>query len=465
MERFLFARIHVWIVLLLFIAGSCVAIYATDLAVREASARAIYHPSKSRVRAAALAVATFPSTMRDVLEAEPEPRAADLGYRLKDRPAGWTKYGTSAPPPGYLLLSRVDGDADRSVVELVDLADFSVKNRWEPIPELLLEGAPRTSKLVAYNQWTNDRYRALHPLLGADGSLTFGGQGAPLVHLSACGDLIWRQDEVTFHHSINVDADGHYWAPSFVEPSEITTLETFHDDAITEVSAEGSILTHRSMTEVLLRHGHSYLIYQSFNFDPLHINDIQPVLADGPHWKKGDLFISMRNASMAMLYRPSTDEILWLRQGPWLAQHDIDILDDHRIAIFNNNYGDRGKGDDVFGNSNVLVYDFGTDTVSSPYEAAMGSDLGEFMVKANTNSLMDFAPSGHMIVEEDVAGRILIYAPDRSLWAEYINRSGGGTPFRMSWSRYVPAELGEAALASVAECAGRQSPMVGGSGG
>lgn len=142
-------------------------------------------------------------------------------------------------------------------------------------------------------------------------------------------------------------------------------------------------------------------------------------------------------------------------------QHDIDIIDDHTIALFNN-YGDCGRGGEVFGNSDVLFYDFATDQMTSPYQAAMGEAMGDFPVLADTNGLMDFAPSGHMLVEEDTSGRLLIYGRDRSLWAEYINRSESGVPFRMSWSRYVPAEVGEAAIAALAGCGGRQSPLVGG---
>jgi hypothetical protein len=81
-----------------------------------------------------------------------------------------------------------------------------------------------------------------------------------------------------------------------------------------------------------------------YNDDPTHLNDIQPVLADGPYWKKGDLFVSLRNISSIMLYRPSTDQIVWMKRGPWLSQHDVDILDDHRISVYDNNVQDRGAG-------------------------------------------------------------------------------------------------------------------------
>ena len=106
------------------------------------------------------------------------------------------------------------------------------------------------------------------------------------------------------------------------------------------------------------------------NDDPTHLNDIQPVLDDGPYWKKGDLFLSLRNISTVMLYRPSTDEILWIKRGPWIAQHDVDILDDHRISIYDNDVEARAPGKPyIAGTSQVMVYDFATRKISLPLHA------------------------------------------------------------------------------------------------
>lgn len=463
MEAVLFKRIYLWAVLLLALIGIVGAIYASHVVKAEEGARARFQRgSHGQLGELAHSVASLPGTISSVLFAEAEPRGADHSDRLDDRPAGWTRYGTGVPIPGYLLLSRIDGDADRSVIELVDMADFSVKHRWAPAPDLLMEGVPQISKIVPYTQWSNRRYRALHPLLLDDGRIVFTGQFSPLFMLSACGELIWRQDTVTFHHSVNIDADGNFWAPSLIEPSDVTALETFRDDAITRISPTGEITLQRSMAELLIANGRSDLIYQNFNDDPLHMNDIEPVDEDGPYWKKGDVFISMRHVSLAVLYRPSTDEILWIRQGPWLAQHDIDIIDDHTIALFNNNYGSRGNGGRVFGNTDVLFYDFATDQVTSPYGAAMGADMGDHFVSAGSNGLMDFTPSGHMIVEEDTAGRLLIYGPDKTLAAEYINRADSGVTYRMAWSRYVPKPQGDSALAALEACGGQVSALIDG---
>ena len=38
-----------------------------------------------------------------------------------------------------------------------------------------------------------------------------------------------------------------------------------------------------------------------------------------------------------MLYRPSTNKVIWFKQGPWRFQHDVDIINKNTIAIFDNN--------------------------------------------------------------------------------------------------------------------------------
>ena len=58
---------------------------------------------------------------------------------------------------------------------------------------------------------------------------------------------------------------------------------------------------------------------RKFTKDPIHLNDIQPVNFNGDYWEKGDVFLSLRNQSMIVLYRPSTNQIVWKTQGPFIS--------------------------------------------------------------------------------------------------------------------------------------------------
>ena len=63
---------------------------------------------------------------------------------------------------------------------------------------------------------------------------------------------------------------------------------------------------------------------------------------------------------MIILYRPSTNKIIWKGTGPFFDQHDVNILDDHRISVFNNNVKIFESGREVDGSNEVIIYNFET---------------------------------------------------------------------------------------------------------
>ena len=113
----------------------------------------------------------------------------------------------------------------------------------------------------------------------------------------------------------------------------------FKDDGISKISTDGKIMLQKSVSQILIENGYKHLLFghQEFKSDPIHLNDIQPVLKDTKYFKKGDLFLSLRNLSFIILYRPSTNTIIKIISGPFSNQHDVDIINDKQISIFNNN--------------------------------------------------------------------------------------------------------------------------------
>lgn len=163
--------------------------------------------------------------------------------------------------------------------------------------------------------------------------------------------------------------------------------------------------------------------------------------------EKGDLFLSFRTPSLVALYRPSAGKFVWWQAGPWLAQHDVDILDDHRIAVFNNNAYNRGLGPRVEGVSETLIYDFETGSVTSPYRETM-ERLGAATV---SEGLQDFTPSGHLIFEEENRGRIFVLNEIGGVTATFVNRADNGEIYRLGWSRYITQPHGEKALTAISD--------------
>ncbi len=393
---------------------------------------------------AAVLLAKAPSTVEQIVHQDRRMYANKREHF--DGPPGWNFAADGMPTglPGYVLLSRFDGDRRRHVVELYDLGDFSLVHRWEPDADALLADARRDVGYVDITAWDRRFYRAIHPLLLENGDVIFKDHYSPLFRLSPCGERVWMRDDLRYHHSTEPDGSGGFWVPTLASPSQIPGVNWwFFEDTLTRMSAAGKVLFNRSLTRLFLEKGEYHRIFSAemYKNDPLHLNDIQPAMEDGRYWKRGDLFLSIRRYAMIMLYRPSTDEIIWAKEGPWMSQHDVDIVDDHTIAVFNNNVIDTGSGSGVDGVSEVLYYDFETDTVSSPFREAMEAQS----VRTRAEGLFDLLPTGHLMVEEANGGRLLLFSPSGHLVASYVNKAEDGKGRFMGWSRYIPQPLGDTA--------------------
>ena len=348
----------------------------------------------------------------------------------------------------YLLLSKYDGNTKKSVVELVDLRSFEVKKTWRPDIDKINESVD-TSQPEFENLKRDDntkRSRIFHPFLTEDGGLIFNGP--PMVKIDKNSQLVWQNQEDAFHHSIEQDQEGNFWTPTHVYPYQLDKkyvgleFDNYLDDAITKVSADGEILFQKSVTNIFIENNFMFFDLQSnnhFDRDPIHLNDIQPVLTDGPHWKRGDLFLSLRHQSMIILYRPSTNKIIWKGAGHTAEQHDVDILDDHRISIFNNNAWATFDGEKVDGSNEVVIYDFKTDS----YSKYLNESLKQYDVRTLTEGRSQILDNNDLYIEEQNFGRILYFNKDASLQWQYVNRADDENVYQVSWSRifYKPEDI------------------------
>jgi hypothetical protein len=178
--------------------------------------------------------------------------------------------------------------------------------------------------------------------------------------------------------------------------------------------------------------------------DPFHLNDVQPVLSNGRFWRRGDLFLSLRNLSLLMLYRPSSRRVLWSRVGPWAMQHDIAIVDDHRISVFDNHWRFAAPEGEVDGTNRILIYDFATGQVREGWSAAMRRHA--IATRAQGRQLP--MPNGDLIVEETERGRLLRLAPDGSVRWRYIAADSARRRLQLRWSRYLDPVADGSAIAA-----------------
>jgi hypothetical protein len=189
---------------------------------------------------------------------------------------------------------------------------------------------------------------------------------------------------------------------------------------------------------------------QLLQTDPIHLNEIRVARRDSPYWKRGDMLLSARHLSTVFLFRPSTRKILWYKTGPWLNQHSVDFVGDHRISVFDNNvYGGAPKDQPFLreGDINrVYVYDFATGELSEPF--------AELLAKAKPVTLSEgrsrILPDGGLFLEESNFGRILRFSSDRLMWS-LVNDYDKDHVGVLNWSRYLTAEEAKPALEALAK--------------
>ena len=351
-----------------------------------------------------------------------------------------SKILSNSSEEGILLLSRYDGDTKNFVVEAVDLETFKVIHRY----------VPNSKELVQSINYNNDEFKNIpiqisekrlftwHPYLEKNGELIFNSS-SPLFKIDFCSNLIWTMSNNYYHHSIEKDHEDNYWIPSVLNPSLIQD-ENYKDykgdDGVTKISSDGKLLLEKSVVQILIDNGYKHLLFSQFQYheDAIHLNDIQPVLEDGPHWKKGDIFLSLRSISTVFLYRPSTNKIVKMLRSPYFSyQHDVDIINNNTIYIFNNNLFNTRNGQKIFTKSQIISYDFKLDKYSKMYDQAFETHN----VKTPFGGLYQLLKNGSFMVEEQEYGRLLLFNKDNKLIWQFINKSSDNKVYAMRWSRIV----------------------------
>ena len=434
----MFKKIEIWILYLIILLGIPTLISFGFLVRQELKGNTKF----GWVSKTALFLSEIPVNLQklSISDQSPDHKVADRFPELD----GFN--GTPNSNESYLLLSKYDGDLREGIVQLVDLTNFKVLHTWNPdMYEFNQLVEPVGTFKFLKRDRNNSRSLLKHPLLLEDGSLVFH-HSTPFRKIDACSNLIFQNTLERTHHSIEKDIDGNIWVPSYIFPQSLpeeivgrghSSEGGSNEDGILKLSPSGKILYRKSLAQIFIDNNlKNYLFGYGVLYmkDPLHLNDIQPVDFDGDYWKKGDLFLSLRNQSMIVLYRPSSNQIVWKIQGPFFNQHDIDILDDHRISIFNNKMLKLSNGKvKVDGNNEVNIYNFKTGNFSS----YLKNSLIQHDVRTRNQGLSEILPNGDLFIEETNFGRNLYFNSDGTLRWTYLNRSKKGYVYTVKWSRII----------------------------
>ena len=425
-ERVLFARIELWIVLvLLIIAVPTVMLFGW---VVQSSAKR--EESGGMVRDLAMAIAEAPDPfVRLVWSGKPIQSTIQPQLLTFSDFSGLKRYDAKFNDDGVLLVSAFGSDANVSTAYLYDLQNQAVLHEWVPP----VEDINAVTRSFGSKENIRRNYRSQHPLLLANGDLLVTSGEGPLVRISACSELVWAIDR-HFHHSIQMTSNNTVLVPIVLDNRKLDRVaQPIRNDGWAEVDLDGNILGEWSVSEILERNGYGWLLHGvgRFESDRIHLNDAEPILETDDFVQEGDVVLSARNLSTVFLYRPSTDKVIWLSTGPWLNQHDVDYLGDGQFSVFDNSIV-RGvvKKHRRFGGNKIWRYDMKSG------RASILRDMTDVGISTYSDGLHRVLENGDIFVEETHRGLLHRVFANGLRWS-YARDGGDGVIGAPLWSRYL----------------------------
>jgi hypothetical protein len=446
-ERLLFSRIPVWVlVLLIILAVPCIVLFGA--LVRSA---ALGFFPYGALNWTALAVAEAPATIKEVAQVRCKGDAPALRASEQRFPgqSGFVFATDAKPEDGFLLLSRYVGDRKQSVVELRDLAARRLLPSWVPdMAELepLLQHASRIVDTARMNK--PERIRLFHPLPMPDGGRVVQNT-SPLIRLDACARP-------------GLDAARH------LPPFRRLRRGRGHLGLVASGAADGPACQadlHRGCGRARLCHGRGALLGLGAATSlrsrpwPADLGRRHPFRrslapercrtgAEGRPLLEGRGPAAQPPQCLGGRALPSAEErIVWVRTGPWVNQHDVDVVDDSHFSVFDNH---RFKGPGQFawveGANGVLVHDLATGQPPRPWGEAMAA----LEVRTVSEGLADLDPDGGVMIEETNYGRLLSLDAEGTLRWSYVNQASDDLVYHVSWSRLLSRAEGEALAAATA---------------
>jgi hypothetical protein len=184
--------------------------------------------------------------------------------------------------------------------------------------------------------------------------------------------------------------------------------------------------------QAILLQGHPSLP-ENPHLDTIHLNDIELVtdqLATRlPQASVGDFLVSLRGSDALAVIDRDTRAVVWSMVGPFLRQHDPDVLEDGTLLVFDNRTEIKQRTPvrwlneaQAWGFSRILRLDPATQQVLWSFDGS-----STFPFYSAIQGKQQPLPNGNILVSDPEGGRAFEVSPangNRVVW-EYVNKLGG----------------------------------------
>ena len=271
--------------------------------------------------------------------------------------------------------------------------------------------------------------------------------GYGLVKMDKDSRLIWKYLQ-RVHHDLDVSSDGRIY--TLTHEIRDTVVENWGhlkapriDDFVVVLSPDGRELEKVSVVDAFVASPYALMVnmvawYSDGDF--FHTNAIDlldPHAAEELSGVPGDqILLSMREFGAIGLLDLDREVFTWALRGPWIGQHDPDLLPDGNMLLFDNlgHFGPEGI-------SRVIEFDPKTFEIVWSYSGGEDRPL-----HSNLRSAQERLANGNTLITESDGGRLLEVAPDGEIVWEYVNPVRGGEADELipvvSWGQRIdPAQL------------------------
>lgn len=322
---------------------------------------------------------------------------------------------------GLTLYSS--GDGPHAV--LIDMAGNIVHEWRMPFSEIYDETSPITTP-------QKDDFMHWHTAkMAPDGDL--------IVQYTAAGDTpygygmakidrnsrpVWKYLG-TVHHDFSIAPDGRIYAltqqfrfNTYANRKQLTPPRL--DDFAVILSPEGKEIKRVSILDALINSNYANMVdfapYFS-NEDVLHTNTIQLITEETARnfakGKAGDVVLSFRDLGIIAVLDMDAEKIVWATRGPWLGQHDPDVLPNGDILLFDN----QGQlADPNAGQSRILQIDPQTNAITWEYKGT-----ADHKFDSNIRADQQRLANGNTLITESSGGRLFEVTPDGEIVWEFHN--------------------------------------------